>query len=182
MAGSRRTRGRLRLIIEAMSPHRRIVGLDETQLQELWRTGLDHGGNPIEPFEDTAGGWNLRCCLRDSRRDDELAVVAWSPFPWRTPYAETGPIVVHARPCTARHSGPAVPVEFRSRRQLLRPYGPDRRIAYDHAGIVEADEDLDAAIDRLLARADVAFVHARSVLSGCYSFAALPLDTAAGPR
>jgi hypothetical protein len=150
----------------------RITGLDETQLDDFWRTGRDHAGNPATPFVDDAGRWPLRCCLTDSAAGDELAIVAWSPFPWRGPYAETGPVVVHARPCPGAGVRDRVPVQFRGRRQVLRPYGWDRRIAYDHARLVEADGDLDGALAELLAVDDVAFVQSRNVLAGCYSFTA----------
>jgi len=144
------------------------VGLDEEQLEAFWRTGRDHAGNIAEPFVDREGGWPLRCCLRDSRAGEELAIVAWSPFRWRGPYAEVGPIVVHAQPCESRHEGGQVPVQFRTRRQILRPYGRDRRIAYDRLRLVRPDGDIDRAIAELL---DIAFVQVRNPLSGCYSFA-----------
>jgi hypothetical protein len=149
----------------------RIVGLDEEQLEALWRTGRDHAGNIAEPFVDREGGWPLRCCLRDSRAGEELTIVAWSPFPWRGPYAEVGPVVVHAQRCESRHEGGQVPVQFRTRRQILRPYGRDRRIAYDRLRLVHADGDIDGAIAELLAMEDISFVQVRNPLSGCYSFA-----------
>ncbi|MDQ4038222.1 MAG: DUF1203 domain-containing protein [Actinomycetota bacterium] len=148
----------------------RIVGLEPKRLDEFWNTKLDHAGNAAEPFLDDAGGWPLRCCLRDSAPGDELAIVAWSPFPWRGPYAETGPVVVHARPCDLSEGFDEVPAQFRGRRQILRPYGTDQRIAYDQVRLIEADEDLEAAIAELLAVEDIDFVHARNVLAGCYSF------------
>ena len=147
----------------------RIVGLDPEQLDEFWNTALDHNGNAAEPFIDDTGAWPLRCCLRDSRPGDELAIVAWSPFPDRGPYAETGPVVLHAKTCLGPESGD-VPAQFRNRRQILRPYGKDQRIAYDHIRLLEADDDIEVAIADLIANDDIVFVHARNVLSGCYSF------------
>ncbi|MGQ0842230.1 DUF1203 domain-containing protein [Actinokineospora sp.] len=144
-------------------------GLATNQLDEFWTTKLDHLGLPMDPFTDDTGGWPLRCCLRDSPPGDEVAIVAWSPFPWRGAYAETGPIVVHATPCDPAPRD-ALPAQFRGRRQILRPYGPDHRIAYDHTRLVEPDDDLDAAIAELLAVDEITFIHARNVLSGCYSF------------
>lgn len=151
----------------------RIEGLDEEKLAEVWSSGRDHGGNAVEAFVDQDGGWPLRCCLRDSKAGDELAIVAWNPFPWSGPYAEVGPVVIHASGCEDRHLGDRVPDQFRGRAQILRPYGHDRRIAYDLICHLGPDDDLDAAIAELLANPDVSFLQARNVMSGCYSFTAI---------
>jgi hypothetical protein len=148
-----------------------IVGVEPDRLAELRTTGLDHSGNPVVPFIDQDGGWPLRCCLTDSIAGDELAIAAWSPFPWRGPYAEVGPIVVHARPC-AGPASPDVPDQFLSRSQVLRPYGADCRMVYDKLLLVEPDGSLPERLAELLDHDDVDFVHARNVLSGCYSFTA----------
>lgn len=154
----------------------RVMGLDRRQLDEFWSTKLDHAGNTVESFVDESGEWPLRCCLRDSRPGDELAIVAWSPFPWRGPYAEVGPVVVHAHPCAGAEWGDDVPPQFHGRRQILRPYGKDRRVAYDYIRLIEADNDLAAAIAELLDIEEIDFVQARNVLSGCYSFTVERID------
>lgn len=76
-----------------------IVGLDPQLLSELRSSRVDHGNNAVEAFTDDRGGWPLRRCLRDSRAGDSIAIAAWNPFPWRGPFAETGPIVVHVGTC-----------------------------------------------------------------------------------
>lgn len=148
-----------------------VTGADGARLATLWSTGVDHNADAVAPFVDGEGGWPLRCCLTDSRPGDELAIVAWSPFPWGGPFAERGPIVVHARPC-AGPAGTGVPPQFLRRAQVVRPYDADRRIAYDHIRLVEAGGGLPDAIAAALAVQDVDFVHARNVLPGCWSFTA----------
>lgn len=148
-----------------------ILGLDPAQLVELRASGIDHGGNQVEPFVDDRGGWSLRCCLRDSAPGDGLAVVAWSPFPWPGPYAEVGPIVIHTDDCGGP-SAEGVPPQFLGRRQLVRPYGHDRRIAYDDITIVEADGTLPDVLRRVLERDWIDFALVRNVNAGCYSFTA----------
>ena len=101
--------------------------------------------------------------------------MAWNPFPWSGPYAEVGPVVIHASGCDNRHLGDRVPDQFRGRAQILRPYGHDRRIAYDLIRHLRPDDDLDAAIAELLADPDVSFLQARNVMSGCYSFTAISI-------
>jgi hypothetical protein len=149
-----------------------IQGTDPEQLHALRSSGVDHNGDPVEPFTDHEGGWPLRCCLTDSEPGDELAIVGWSPFPWRGPFAETGPIVVHADACGGLEGGHDVPAQLLGRRQLVRPYGNDRRIAYDRVVIVEADGSLPSVLEAVLGDDDIDFVHVRNVLAGCYSFTA----------
>jgi hypothetical protein len=149
----------------------RITGADSRRLALLRQTSVDHGGNPVEPFIDDEGGWPLRCCLTDSRPGEQLAIVAWSPFEWSGPFAEVGPIVIHATEC-AGFTGSGVPPQFLTRRQIVRPYGHDRRIAYDHIVLVEPDGSLPVVLADVLARPDVAFTLVRNVLAGCFSFTA----------
>lgn len=149
----------------------RISGADDRQLEDVRSTGIDHGGNPFEPFVDGEGGWPLRCCLTDSRPGDEVAIVAWSPFPWAGPYAEIGPIVVHARPCQGV-AGDAIPEQFLSRRQVVRPYDTSHRIAYHRIAIVEPGGTLPLVVADVLDHDDVEFALVRNVASGCWSFTA----------
>ncbi|QIM18472.1 DUF1203 domain-containing protein [Leucobacter coleopterorum] len=149
-----------------------VTGLDSQQLAEMRTSGLDHGQNAVEPFTDLEGGWPLRCCLSDSVVGDKLAIVAWNPFPWRGPFAETGPIVVHVELCDSREHT-RVPSQFEHRRQLVRPYTLDHRIAYDLVTIVEPTESLGDALKHLVRRDDVERVIVRNVLAGCYSFTAV---------
>lgn len=147
-----------------------ICGTEPDRLDDLRESGVDHGGNPVEPFVDESGGWPLRCCLSDSRAGDSLAIVAWSPFTRPGAYAEVGPIVIHADGCSG-WNGAGVPAQFAGRDQLLRPYDHDQRILYDRIAIVRGI-GIERALGVLLADDDVDFVLVRNVLSGCWSFTA----------
>ncbi len=149
-----------------------FLGIDPTRLRSALETGVDDGGNPIEPFVDRAGGWPLRCCLTDSRPGDRIAIIAWSPMPWTGAYAETGPIVVHTDGCDGGGPQPHLPTELDGRAMVLRPYGPDRRIAYHRVRHAPAGGSLTELVDELLAHDDVDFVHGRNVTGGCYAFTA----------
>ena len=110
-----------------------VTGISPDELAGIRERGIDQGGNPVEPFVDADGGWPLRCCLTDSTPGERIAIVAWSPFPWKSPYRELGPIVIHADDCPTPHDG-SFPAQFEDHRQVLPSYGFDRRIAYDHLG------------------------------------------------
>jgi hypothetical protein len=116
-------------------------------------------------FTDRDGGAPLRCCLRDSRPGERLALVAVTPDGPQGAYRETGPVFLHAEGC----AGPAdtgYPEDFRRRTQVFR--------AYDHTGaiaggtVVQPGEGQEEAAARLLADPDVAFVQTRNVVHGCY--------------
>lgn len=82
------------------------------------------------------------------------------------PHAGTRPIFLHAEPCKAR-SGADLPPMLASARYIVRGYGPDDRIVYgtDQVG---STRDIPAVSEELLGRADVAYVHVRSVGNNCY--------------
>lgn len=146
-------------------------GIDRAELARVLASGTDHGGNPIEPFVGDAG-WPLRCCLTESRADERIAIVAWSPMPWSGPYAETGPIVVHVDGCDAPADTERLPDAIDRRPVVLRPYGHDRRIAYHRVAHVPEGESVTSHVEQVLAHDDVDFVHARNVTGGCFAFAA----------
>lgn len=150
----------------------RFTGLDPIVVRDTLAAGVDHAGNPIEPFVDDGGGWPLRCCLGDSEPGDEIAIVAWSPFGWTGAYAETGPVVLHTRGCPGPVSDETLPADLDRRAMTLRPYGRDRRIAYGAVRHVPAGESLTAHLAEMLTDDDIEMVHGRNVTGGCFSFAA----------
>jgi len=147
-------------------------GLDLQELAHVLKLGIDHGGNPVQSYVDKDGGWPLRCCLAYSRPGEEMALVAWSPFGWKGVYAETGPIFVHASPCTGPPTTTELPAELDSHPMVLRPYTYDHRIAYHRVQHVGPDESLTELSAKMLEHDDVEFVHGRNVTGGCYSFEA----------
>ena len=82
-------------------------------------------------FIDDDGGRPLRCCLRDSRPGERIALVAVTPDGPQGAYRETGPVFLHADGC----AGPAdtgYPEDFRRRTQVFR--------AYSHDGVIVGGE------------------------------------------
>jgi len=148
-----------------------FTGIDTDELDRVLATGVDHGGNMIDVFDDPDGGWPLRCCLTDSEPGDRIAIIAWSPFDWDGPYRETGPVVVHADGCSGATTD-ALSDDFDSRPMVLRPYGPDHRIAYDLVRHIPEGGSLTHHVSELLNDVRVDMVHGRNVTGGCYSFTA----------
>lgn len=150
----------------AVATEIRFSAIDRDELARVLAAGLDHGGNPIEPFTDPDGGWTMRCCLTDSRPADRIALIAWSPFRWNGPYRETGPVVVHADGCP--NPGPLrrLPPSIDERPMELRPYTRDRRIAYDHVRHVPANDSVTEHVQAILESDEVDFVHGRNMHGG----------------
>jgi hypothetical protein len=128
--------------------------------------GIDDFGNPVVARE-AQGGEPLRCCLRDADVGEQIALMAYQPSSIGGPYAEVGPIFIHADACRG-WTGDGYPDGVLHRQQLLR--------AYDATGsqvdnlIVEPGQ-AETGINTLLADPGVSFVHSRNVLAGCWMFA-----------
>lgn len=148
--------------------------LDRQELARVLESCLDHAGNAVRPFIDDEGGWPLRCCLTDSAPGDQLAIIAYSPFGWSSPYRETGPVVVHTSGCPGHDGG--FPEQFESRDQIVRAFGDaDGRVntqVYDRHRFVRAGDGLARAIDEILTDPRVREVHVHNVMAQCFSFAA----------
>ena len=92
--------------------------------------------------------------------------MSYQPLPDKSPYAEIGPIFLHARECE-RYNSDAFPADFLSRSLILR--------AYDYEGnIVDAlvsqpgMAELDATT--FLRNPTVAEIHVRDTTYTCYDF------------
>jgi hypothetical protein len=122
------------------------------------------------PERRTSDGSGLPCrhCLGDIGAGDDYLILAHRPFSGLQPYAETGPIFLHADACE-RHPETAEPPEaFLERPQMmLRGYDADERIVYGTGAIVPTDH-LASVASALLDRPEVAFVHIRSATNNCF--------------
>jgi|tagenome__1003787_1003787.scaffolds.fasta_scaffold20962321_5 hypothetical protein len=114
---------------------------------------------------DDEGGAPLRCCLRDSRPGERIALIAVTPAGPRGAYRETGPVFVHADPCPGPDSV-GYPEDFRRRDQVFRAYDWTGSIV--GGAVVPAGRGQEDAARELLRDPSVAFLQARNVVFGCY--------------
>lgn len=137
----------------------------------------DDAGHTPEPFADTGGGSPLRCCNRLSRPGEQIVLASYSPLHrWATAtgkdpgaYDETGPVFLHAVPCDGPE-GDGWPEDYRGLPRVLRAYDADGHIVGGRV-VDEGDLQPERAIDEVFADPRVAFVHARALLAGCFTFA-----------
>ena len=125
----------------------------------------------VEVSIDREGGAPHRCCLRDSRPGERILLASVTPPGPQGAYAESGPVFLHADPCGGPDR-PGYPDEFRRRTQVFRAYSVDGRIVGGR--VVQPGDDQEAVAEELLAEADVAYLHSRNVVHGCYMFAIHP--------
>jgi len=142
----------------------------------------DNGERPAYRVHDE-GGVALRCCLRESRQGERIALIGYRPFRLGGPYAEVGPIFVHAAECAGYSAVNRYPEEFRGRPQVFRAYRADGTIA--GGSLVEPGYGQEQAVAELLVDPDVAFLHSRNVVFGCFMFEITrpgPVDPGHAPR
>jgi len=145
----------------------RFTALPTDDVRALQRGGPDaYGFTPERKISD-GDGVPCRHCLRNVASGEEYLILAYRPFPALQPYAETGPIFLHASECERAEEGASLPEMLTSRDYIVRGYGPDDRIVYGTGAVVPTGE-VAARAETLFERDDVAYVHMRSARNNCY--------------
>lgn len=130
--------------------------------------GKDAYGFAPETMVSDGPGHPCRHCLANIDAGEEFYVFAYRPFPELQPYAETGPVFLHAKSCPRYQAEEVQPAVLRAAKDfILRGYGDNNRIVYG-TGAVIPTEDIPKYAEGLLARDDIAYVHVRSARNNCY--------------
>lgn len=126
-----------------------------------------YGMAPERKISD-GDGVPCRHCLENVDAGEAYLVLAYRPFPQLQPYAETGPIFLHARGCERAAETDMLPELFgRTAAYIVRGYDAGDRIIYG-TGAVVPTADIPGRAAELLARGDVAYLHMRSAKNNCY--------------
>lgn len=145
----------------------RFTPLDPTLVAAARLGEADANGRPPERAVSDGRGNPCRCCLTDIEAGAPMLILAARPFEDPNPYAETGPVFLHAEPCEP-WSGEGVPPIFTtSPDYLLKGYTPDGRIAYGTGRITPSAEVATYAAD-VLADERIAWVDVRSARNNCW--------------
>jgi hypothetical protein len=134
--------------------------------------GLQRGGSDAygrEPERKVSDGDGVPCrhCLKNVAAGEPYLVLAYRPFPELQPYAETGPIFLHAEECERAPSRGEPPEMLASTDYIVRGYGADDRIVYGTGAVVPTAKIAERA-EVLLAREGISYVHVRSARNNCY--------------
>ena len=147
----------------------KFIAMPTEEARAYQAGALDANNQAPERHISDGDGVPCRHCQRDVAAGEPYLILAYRPFPEPQPYAEVGPIFLHAEPCERYPSTGATPRMFMKpgRRYLLKGYHSDDRIFYGTGQIVEPD-DVASAAAKILRRSDVAYVHVRSALNNCF--------------
>lgn len=146
----------------------RFSALPTPEVRALQAGGPDAYGQTPERRVSAGDGVPCRHCLRNVRAGEGYLILAYRPFPELQPYAETGPIFLHAGPCERAPENDVLPEMFKPTPDyILRGYGQDDRIVYG-TGVVTPTNKICERAHELLQRPDVAYVHMRSARNNCY--------------
>ena len=132
----------------------------------------ERDANDQAPERHISDGQGNPCrhCLTDIPEGEPFLVLAYRPTAALQPYAEVGPIFLHAEACDRYGGAAKVPAIFRNReRIMIRGYGRDDRIVYG-SGRVIATDGLAEAAAKLFERPEIAYIHLRSAANNCYHY------------
>jgi hypothetical protein len=147
-----------------------VSAIDPGRLQTIRAHGEDEAGNALAPFP--AAGWEpLRCCLTVAGAGDRILLISYSPFTVVSPWAETGPVFVHAQPCPGYTTSDELPGALRTGPRVLRPYHRDGSLDYADITVVDTGDDIEDHVLDVLRRPAVDTVHVRALGAQCFTYA-----------
>ena len=138
-----------------------VRGLPSDEVERIRRGGADANGQPALTRVAAGVANPCRHCLGLIAEGEEKLVLAYRPFDALQPYAETGPIFLHKRPCERYDEATLPPWFGYMDPAIVRGYGDDDWIRYDTGDVVPGAA-LTAACERILGDETVAYVHIRS--------------------
>lgn len=146
----------------------RFEAMPSADAEAIWNGGTDAYGLLPERQVSDGPGHPCRHCLGNIDAGEDLFVFAYRPFPELQPYAETGPIFLHATPCRHYAADEVLPPMLEASPDfILRGYGGNDRIVYGTGAVTRRTEIGDYA-KALFERDDIAYIHVRSARNNCY--------------
>jgi len=144
----------------------RIVPLRSEVAEGARRAAEAGAADHAVVLADSPSGYPCRHCLHFAKPGERLILFPYAAIPAGHPYSESGPIFVHAEQCERYRATHEYPEDFR-RGRAFRAYNT----GYDmiDAEVANVNEP-EAIVEKLLQNPETAFVDARSVTRGCYTF------------
>ena len=144
----------------------RFLPISTDKVQAL-RSGYDANQQPPEISVSDGGGVPCRHCLDEVKEGQPFLTLAYRPFNTIQPYAELGPIFLHANECSPWTAEDLPPVIENRNRLLIRGYSKDDRIVYG-TGRNVSREDLNTSLKETMAEEEVSYIHIRCEGNNCY--------------
>jgi len=144
----------------------RIIALPTEIAERARRVAKTGAPDHAIVVADSPRGYPCRHCLRWAQPGEQVILFPYASIPVGHPYSETGPIFVHVQKCQRYSATNEYPADFRSGR-AFRAY--DANYNMIDAEVANGSEP-QAVIEKLMQNPATAFVDARSITHGCYTF------------
>lgn len=144
----------------------RFLAISEQTAEKVRTTRRSPGyGHPVH--EEVATGYGpCRLCLRDFEVGvDRRLLFTLDPFYGLEPFPLPGPVFIHESECDRYPEYGGFPEDLLSHDLTLVAYGRGK-IHREETRVKNGA--VEAALERLLSRADVDYVHVRDTQAGCY--------------
>ncbi len=161
--GGRRFAGYRRIMNET-SVTLRYPPIPHEIAREARRTRADRFGHALHVTKEMAP---CRLCLRISKQPEGLILLSYQPLRDTSPYAEIGPIFIHADECEPYARPESFPEDFAPRSLVLRAYGLRGEIA---GAVVARPGQAPQRAAEFLSDPSVAEVHVRHDSYTCFDF------------
>ena len=147
-----------------------ITPIPTDHANSYWLGEPDANGQVPERHTSDGKGIPCRHCLESVIAGESYLILSYRPFVEMQPYAECGPIFLHAEPCPAYQDGANIPEMFLSGApRIMKAYDKSNRIIYGSGKVVEPGDIITYARE-LLYEAKVAYIHVRSSENNCFTF------------
>ncbi|HEY1435659.1 MAG TPA: DUF1203 domain-containing protein [Thermoanaerobaculia bacterium] len=147
-------------------PTYRAVAISEGFAEKVRTSRRAPGyGHPVHA-EVATGYGPCRLCLRDFAVGvDRRLLFTLDPFHGVEPFPLPGPVFIHENECDRHPENAGFPTDLLSHGLTV--------VGYARGPVLRAEErvpgsEIESAIARLLARADVDYLHVRDTAAGCY--------------
>jgi hypothetical protein len=161
-----RDRARRAYDIDMQSAFFRIVPLSSEIADAAREKARENAPDHVLIVVDSATGYPCRHCLRWAQPGEQVILFPFASIPPGRPYAESGPIFVHADVCVPYAANNEYPTNFREHR-VIRAYDSQDNMV--DAQIVNGSEP-EEIIDAMFRDPATAFLQARSAIRGCFTF------------
>ena len=146
----------------------RFVPMPTADATALQAGAPDANGQSPEPHVARESGGPCRHCLKPIAAGERYLILGYRPFPEPQPYAEVGPIFLHAEACASYDRAAELPPILRTDGAcIIRGYGGDDRIVYG-SGRVVANAKIPEEAGALFGDPRIAYIHVRSATNNCY--------------
>ncbi len=146
----------------------RVIAIPTSLAEKVRATGKSPGYGHPSHTEVAAGHGPCRHCLRTFNVGEEKRTLfTYDPFHGLENTPLPGPIFIHSETCARYPEDGGYPEQMKQYPTTLAAYAKGRRLMSE----VQVDDGTQvAAIGKLLESPDVAYIHVRDQVAGCYDF------------